>query len=183
MLLRMLISIAICLVLLPAGTGLAHDVKARGIVYVQTIQVGPYTVDMGFNEYPIPAKKSLQVFVEPIDGYPGKKATYRLIPPAGVAEKFYQRNLLPYPGIDDAWVLQHPGLPYEGQWTWEIEIDGPKGKATGRLPQFKVLPPPGIPYWTGWVIGIFPLYGLLWFAYYERKRVKRLIEQDNGARV
>lgn len=157
----------------------AHVVGSFTPVYTEQIQAGPYTLIVGFNEYPIKAQKSLLVTIYASGGISDKTGSYTLVPegekPAGNS---LHGSLLSYPGVPDAWVLQLEGIPKQGEWTWEFTVNGPDGQGIGNLEHFQVTPPPKIPKWFGWLIGIFPLYGLIWFGLRDNRHARRLQKQS-----
>jgi hypothetical protein len=168
------------LILISLGLGLsmpspafAHEEAPKEMVQVGQLNAGPYGLTVLANEYPIKAKKSLQLHIVPEGGIAGMKGSYRLTLP-GSSRKEIKGGLNPYPGVKDAWAVDFAGIPAEGDWVLELSIQGPQGEGTGSLDHFKVLPPPGIPKSVGWIIGLFPLYLLLAFIFSEGRRLRRL---------
>lgn len=53
-------------------------------------------------------------------------------------------------------------LPVTGQWLLNIEVDGPRGASYEDVPVL-VGPPPTIPMWLGWLIGLIPVWGIFGF--------------------
>lgn len=159
--------------LFPAALFAHENETATPTATTMDVNAGPYSLTVEFNEYPINALKSLEMTMTPKEGFEYLKAQYRLIPPNGDG-KTISGDLNPYPGLDGAWLLYLQGIPEPGHWTWEIEVNGPLGKGTATIKDFEVLDPPGIPMWLGWLIGLIPLYGLIAFAGFEYRRVKRI---------
>jgi hypothetical protein len=180
--LRRVFLIGLMLLLLwPAGA-LAHEGHGE-VKFVQRTQVGRYPVTVEYSQWPIKAGMHVQVVVRPDDGIAGKSGSWKLIPGPGVSSRTFKRPFQKEPGIDDAWTINIGGMPGNpGPWTWEFQIDGPQGPGTGQL-EFRVADPPWFPLWLGWVLGLFPLYGLIWFGVREWRRVRRAIALDGGARA
>lgn len=53
-------------------------------------------------------------------------------------------------------------LPVQGQWLLSIEVEGPLGPAWGDAP-ILAQAPPAIPEWVGWLIGLLPVWAMLFF--------------------
>lgn len=167
------VMLSVVLGLAVPAVALAHGGIADEGKHHETVQAGPYTVVVDFADWPLRALKSNRLIVQPVDGIAGKSATLRLVPASpAVYPRTITRTLHPYPGVDNAWALQFGGLPAQGPWTFEIEVDGPQGKGVARLGPVEVVEPPGVPLWLGWAIGLTPLYGLVWFGIREARRVR-----------
>lgn len=161
--------LATVLLILPAAVASAHDGPVEG-VYHQDVQVGPYPVAVSYVDWPLQALKSNRLIVRPQGGIEGKSGHLTLTGPNG---KVISVNLLPYPGLQGAWMFETAGLPVEGEWTMKLDLQGPDGAGTLTMERLVVAPPPGIPMWFGWLLGLFPVYGMVWFGYREVKRLRR----------
>jgi hypothetical protein len=144
--------------------------------YSAPLQVGPYSLTVEYNQWPIKAKKSLEMRIIPQTGITGMKASIEFIPPKSLNDKPIIKQLHAYPGVSDAWVMQFGGFPTQGEWSSKYMIDGPQGHAEIELPLL-IDKPPGIPVWVGWLVGLIPLYGLLYLGWNEIRRVRKLQPQ------
>jgi hypothetical protein len=66
-------------------------------------------------------------------------------------------------------------LPTAGTWQLEVTVDGPEGRGKASVP-VEVLPPPVIPVWLAWAIGLLPVYGFLSFMLTQWWRLRRRME-------
>ena len=64
-------------------------------------------------------------------------------------------------------------FPVRGAWDLQLHASGPEGEATADVP-ITVAAPSAIPVWIGWLIGLSPLVGLAWFAWWNRNYLRRL---------
>lgn len=175
MLRKLTVLAALLLALLPAGSALAHGGPKEG-VYHEMLTAGKYPLILDFADWPARAQKSNRIIVAPGGGIADKTAVLKLIPPNAAAKPIVQQ-LETYPGLKDVWMFETAGIPTEGDWTLEIDVHGPEGDGVGTVP-LTVAPPPGVPMWLGWLLGLFPLYGVAWFGVREARRVKSLIAQE-----
>ncbi len=60
-------------------------------------------------------------------------------------------------------------ITVQGPWTLEVDVNGPAGPGIALIP-ITATAPPAIPLWSGWLIGLLPLYGLLLFLLMQRNR-------------
>lgn len=152
--------------------GWAHAHGGHGpVAHSQTVRVGPYAVDVEHTEWPARAIRGNPIFFVPQGGTVGKSARVKVI----FVGKEKWPGFMPigtYPGVQDAWAIQEWYYPMQGEWAWEIEVDGPLGKAVGRTEPMLVGPPPGMPQWLGWLVGLTPLWGLIWFMVREIRRTR-----------
>lgn len=172
MLRRVLITL-LCLLLMPASA-LAHGLQST-VAYTEQVAVGPYTLEVEFDTWPLRQAKNFQVVVHYPAGMEGLKGSLTMKPEQGVKGQRRQAILGTYPGVTDGWVLQAPGAFLgAGRWEWSFEVDGPQGKASQAM-TLRVEEAPPFPLWLGWLIGLTPLWGLLGFALRERRRVKAVL--------
>jgi hypothetical protein len=135
--------------------GLAHAPEPHH----ETIQAGPYTVTVGFSEWPIRAERSLDITFAPEGGIAGKSAAIEITDPNG--EWYEVGPLGRHPRQRDLWGLDLIALPATGDWTIELTVDGPEGTGTGTLTGIPVGERPGPPLAPMWVIGALPLFFLI----------------------
>lgn len=79
-----------------------------------------------------------------------------------------------YPGVENGWLIQAPGVFGTGRRQWTFAIEGPQGPASGQI-MVRVDEAPPFPIWLGWLVGL-PLWGLIWFGFRERRRVRGLVQ-------
>jgi len=160
----------ILLLLFSPGAALAHG--NNGVVVEQhheTVQAGPYTVHVGFSEWPLQAERSLDIIFAPADGITGKTGILTLVAPDGNVER---EPLARFPRDRTVWGLDVRSLPLAGVWQLKFAIDGPLGDGEGVLAYLPVGPRPGPPIWLGWLIGLLPLNGLILLIVLAWRRVR-----------
>jgi hypothetical protein len=163
------------LLLLPMGVASAHGGTVEGL-YHQTVQAGPYKLILDFTDWPLQAKKSNRIIVAPEGGIEGKTGVLT-ISSSNPLTKPKVVQLKPYPGLQGAWMFETTGLPTPDPTTFSFTITGLSGDGIGNTGPLQVMEPPRIPMWFGWVLGLFPLYGLAWFGVREVRRVKKETKQ------
>jgi hypothetical protein len=149
---------ALLLMMSLPSDGLAHAADPHH----ETIQAGPYTVTVGFSEWPIRAERSLDITFEPEGGIAGKTATIEITNPNG---DWYEVGPLGrHPRQRDLWGLDLIALPTPGKWSIELTVTGPEGTGAGTLTGVPVLERPGPPLWPIWLIAALPLVFLVWLG-------------------
>jgi hypothetical protein len=157
---------------------LAHDTVAR----TETLTAGPYSVALGLAQDPPTVETPLEVTAIAAKGTPaldGATLTVTAKPGLGT-------DAATTPAIPLTPEAQEPGsfsgkvpLATRGNWTLQLDVAGPAGKGTATLP-VTVAAPAAIPTWLGWLIGLAPLLGVLWFAWWNRGYWVRL-KREAGA--
>lgn len=148
--------VTVLLLLLNAPTGVsAHPSDPHH----ETMQVGPYGVQVGFSEWPIQAERSIDITFEVDGGIADKSATLQLIAPDG--EVYEDGPLGRHPRMRQYWGLDLIALPMEGNWTITLAIDGLEGHGEATLSTIPVGPRPGPPPTPIWLIATLPLFFLL----------------------
>lgn len=125
--------------LLPAGV--AGAAPAVRVVHSEVVEVGPYTLQVGFSEWPMRAERSLDIVFQPEGGIEGRSGSVTLAAPSGEEE---QRRLVRHPRMREAWGLDIIALGEQGPWTLRFDLDGPLGPGAGALP-IELLARPGPP--------------------------------------
>jgi hypothetical protein len=64
-------------------------------------------------------------------------------------------------------------LSVTGAWLLEVVADGPAGEGRARLP-LTAAAPGALPVWLGWVIGLAPLLGVVWFGWWQHRYLRCL---------
>lgn len=143
-------AVALCLALwvaLPQPASAQGQPAGVTVVHRETVRVGPYPVTVGFSQWPIRAERSLDIVFQPDGGIAGKHGTVTLVPPSGDKQ---QVLLARHPRMRSVWGLDIIALPEQGRWALQLEIHGPWGRGSGRLP-VTLLPRPGPPVLLGWL--------------------------------
>jgi hypothetical protein len=154
---------------------LAQEEEKIELAHTETVQIGPYTMKIGFSRWPVLAQQSLDVVFIPEGGIEEKTAMLTVSDPAGNfwAEAF----ILPrFPRDRSIWGLDITAFAVEGQHKFKLELDGPKGKATGELDVVMLPPPPFLPTLVSWVIGLSPFIitlGVVLTAWFRVRPGKR----------
>ena len=151
---------AALLLLLTPATTLAHAPEPHH----ETIQAGPYEVEVGFSEWPISAERSLDVTFAPEGGIEDKTAVIRITDPSGDWERGGVGPLGRHPRQRDLWGLDLIAFPTPGEWTIKLTIDGPEGTGTGTLAAIPVGTRPGPPPAPMWGIAALPMVFLVWLG-------------------
>jgi hypothetical protein len=140
--------------LLVAGAVLVAPTPALGHgggpvveVHQETIDAGPYLIDIGFTEWPLRAERSLDIVFHAREGIAGKQGTVTLVAPSGWSE---ETLLVRHPRQREDWGFDVIALPEEGEWTFRFAVDGPLGIGAGTL-TVPVGPRPGPPELVGWL--------------------------------
>lgn len=127
------------------------------IVHTEQVKAGPYTITVGFSQWPVRAMQSLDFTFDVNGGHAGKSGTLTVIG-AGVE---VSQPLARHPRKREVWGLDVESLPDPGNWTMRFAVNGPAGKGVGELSGLKVLEQPGPPIELSWAIGTLPLLGLI----------------------
>ncbi|KAA0081709.1 hypothetical protein CIW52_18395 [Mycolicibacterium sp. P9-64] len=123
------------------------------VVHTEHVQVGPYSMKVGFTVWPIRAMQSLDFTFEPEGGIADKSGTITEIAPDG---RSHTHELSRHPRNRSIWGLDVRSLDAAGTWALRFEIEGPRGPGTGEL-TIDVLKQPGPPLPLSWAIGLIPL--------------------------
>lgn len=168
---RWRVMIMLLLLMLVPASAFAHGLQTS-VAHTEQVVVGPYPLQLEFDSWPLRQAKNVQVVVHYPAGMEGLKGSLTMKPDRGVKGQTHKALLGSYPGVTDGWVLQAPGTFFStGRWEWQFAVDGPQGSASGAI-ALRVEEAPPFPLWLGWLVGLTPLWGLLWFALRERRRVK-----------
>lgn len=68
-------------------------------------------------------------------------------------------------------------LSVRGAWDLEVHVAAPGGVGMTRVP-LSVTAPYVVPGWVGWLVGLSPLIGLAWFAWWQRAYLRRLKDEE-----
>ena len=158
--------------LLAAPPPMAHA-HAEAPVAVSTVVAGPYTVELArYADTPV-AGADLPLVVTPLPGS---------TPLSGVgltARPGLGTNATPTHAVLVA-DLDAPGsfagsarFTVAGAWLLDLDLDGPAGPARATL-AVTAAAPGAIPVWLGWLMGLSPLAGLVWFGWWQHRYLRQL---------
>ncbi|UFT00296.1 hypothetical protein [Nocardia huaxiensis] len=156
------------LLLLSAGTAAAY--QPVSIVHTERVQAGPYTLTVGFSEWPLRAMQSLDFTFAPDGGIEGKSGVLGQIQPGGRIRD--DDPLSRHPRKREVWGLDVSSLDRQGNWTFRFTVDGPQGRGVGELRDLAVLEQPGPPIALSWALSTLPLIGLVVFLGYAWRRTR-----------
>lgn len=173
---RLLSSIAtllavLALMVISGGTAAAY--QPVNTVHTEHVQAGPYSLTVGFSEWPLRAMQSLDFTFSPEGGIDDKSGKLTQIKPNGQIRK--SEALSRHPRKREVWGLDVRSLDTQGNWTFRFTIDGPQGQGTGELADLVVLQQPGPPLGLSWGLSSLPLLGLIVFLTYAWRRTGRQV--------
>lgn len=150
------------------------------IVHTDTVQVGPYTVTVGFSKWPLRAMQSLDFTFMPDGGITGKSGTllingpgvHRLSGGGGGKGARPGQPLVRHPRKRDVWGLDTQALNTPGTYSFGFAINGPQGPGEGTLTGVTVLNQPGPPLPLSWAVGSLPFGALLVFLVLAWRRTR-----------
>ncbi|WP_405136177.1 hypothetical protein [Nocardia sp. NBC_01388] len=157
--------------LLATATGTAAAYQPVDIVHTEHVQAGPYSLTIGFSQWPLRAMQSLDFTFDPEGGIADKSGTLTTIRPNGQVSK--SQPLSRHPRKHEVWGLDVRSLDQQGNWTFRFTIDGPQGQGVGELHDLNVLQQPGPPLSVSWAVSSLPLLGLIAFLAYAWRRTRR----------
>lgn len=145
------------------GTALAHG---TGPARTVPVTAGSYRLEVLLYDEPVRAGREFSFSVDPVPGSLAPGERLQLVATATPAARV---NAVPVrAGVGPH--LDGPGgvagqiyLPVAGSWTLRLDMQGPLGTAVAEVPLLAA-PPPAIPIWLGWLIGLVPVWGLLGFV-------------------
>ncbi|MEC3918324.1 hypothetical protein [Nocardia sp. CDC160] len=152
-----------------AGTASAYE--PVNIVHTEHVQAGPYSLTVGFSQWPLRAMQSLDFTFIPDGGIDDKSGTLTEVQPNGKTRRV--EPLSRHPRKREDWGLDVRSLDVQGAWTFRFAIDGPQGHGVGELTNLTVLQQPGPPLGLSWAVSSIPLIGLIVFLAYAWRRTRR----------
>ncbi|AYF79397.1 hypothetical protein D7D52_26140 [Nocardia yunnanensis] len=152
------------------GAGTAAAYEPVNIVHTEHVQAGPYSLTVGFSQWPLRAMQSLDFTFIPDGGIADKSGTLTEIQPNGKVRR--EGPLSRHPRKREDWGLDVRSLDQQGDWTFRFTIDGPQGRGQGDLTSLPVLKQPGPPLGISWAVSSIPLLGLIVFLSYAWRRTR-----------
>ena len=168
---RIVIPLVLAAVLAVAGAAPALAYAPVDIVHTEHVQVGPYTLTVGFSTWPIRAMRSLDFTFTPDGGIADKSGSLSLQGPGFTNAKDGNR-LVRHPRQRDTWGLDTQALDTPGTYNFAFVIDGPQGRGEGTLNGVTVLDQPGPPLPLSWAVGSLPFGALLVFLVIAWRRTR-----------
>ncbi|MEU6603488.1 hypothetical protein ABZ922_00105 [Streptomyces shenzhenensis] len=159
---RLVLGVAAVLALVTMSTVPAAAYAPVGIVHTEQVEAGPYTVTVGFSEWPLRAMQSLDFTFVPEGGIARKSGVLAIDGP-GLDEDDRKAPLARHPRKLDVWGLDVKALPEAGRYDFTFDIDGHAGHGRGTLRDVPVLEQPGPPLALSWTVCAIPPAGM--FAY------------------
>jgi hypothetical protein len=162
---------------LTAPAALAHDEQPASTT---TVAAGPYTLGVALYADPVRAGQELPVLVTPAGGGPAP-ASVRLVarPGLGVDSIPARAVLAPDPDAPGSFAGA-VRVPVTGPWLVDVLVEGPAGAGAATLP-VTAAAPGALPLWLGWALGLSPLVGVLWFAWWQHRYLRRLEREAAAA--
>jgi hypothetical protein len=136
------------------------------IIHTEKLQAGPYQLEIGFSRWPVQAGRSLDIVFSVEGGVEDKIGTLTLVTANPQTLNRQKKTNQPFPlerhpRMREAWGLDEFAFPSDGQWTFDIAVDGPQGEGKGSLAVMLLEPPKFLPHPVNWVIAFLPLIALL----------------------
>ncbi|GAA3753275.1 hypothetical protein [Streptomyces tremellae] len=157
---RLTLAVAAALVLGAATATPAAAYAPVGVVHTQQVEAGPYTVTVGFSQWPLRAMQSLD-FTFAADGGIAKKSGTLTMKGPGLDEDDRVTPLSRHPRKRDVWGLDVKALPEPGRYDFTFDIDGRAGHGRGTLHDLTVLDQPGPPLALSWTVCAIPPAAML----------------------
>ncbi len=175
---RRLALLVICtaLLALPTAPVIAHEDAAR----TGELSAGPYLLSVQLYDDPVQVGQPLEVTVRSLPGGPTlEDATVTVTGVPGLGTDATQtREIAMQPETaEPGSYAGEVSFPVRGAWDVRIRVSGPAGEGTASLP-VTVAVPGAIPVWLGWLVGLSPLVGLVWFAWWNRGYLRRLRAEE-----
>lgn len=134
------------------------------IVHQEHLVVGPYELTVGFSEWPLRARQSLDFTFEPTGGIEQVRGTLVAVSPTGEEDNLRRpsgvHGLPRHPRQPDVWGLDVFALDEPGDWVLTFGLDGAQGPATADM-ILPVLDQPGPPLGLSWLVSTGPLIVIL----------------------
>jgi hypothetical protein len=162
-----LVAVLLALVLpaLTPGRAAAADAERRA---------GPYELAVDLPATPRTGRAMPVAVRVVLDGRPvtGATVTVQGFPGLGTsASAIRPLPLTPDPAIPGRYRGELT-IPIRGGWLLDVQVSGAGGLHRAEVPLL-VGAPSAIPHWLGWVIGLSPLLAVGWFAWWNRRLLRR----------
>ena len=172
----MLLAICLALLTLSRAPVSAHEDAAR----IEQLSAGPYLLSVQLDDDPAQVEQPLGVTVQSLPGgaaLDGATVTITGVPGLGTnATQTRETTMQPVSGERGSYTGQ-VSFPVRGAWDLEVRVSGPAGERTASVPLL-VAAPEARPVWLGWLIGMSPLAGVVWFVWWNRGYLRRLRAEE-----
>jgi hypothetical protein len=135
---KLLARVLIVVLVFLGNAGVAQEV----IKHRETVQVGPYQLEVGFSQYPVQAERSLDITFTPIGGIQGLSGTSKF--KLANSKISIDQDLVRFTKNRIIWGYDLISIPQKGTWNLEFKINGRQGQGVGNL-KLEVLERPAGP--------------------------------------
>ncbi len=159
--------IALLAVLGEIAFSVAATMHGNAPARVVHVNAGPYPLTVSLYKDPANAGYALPFAIAPQQPVNGV-LTYDVssLPHTAVPATPVRATLSPDSNVPNG-VQGTAEITVQGTWILQIAVNGPAGPGEVEVP-IVATAPPAIPDWTGWLIGLIPLYGVLAFLLTQR---------------
>jgi hypothetical protein len=133
-----------------------------------SVRVGPYPLMVHYYNAPR-GGGALAFSIEPQDGQAVPQRYTVTAVPGTTVNAVPVNAVLAQDPAHEGGVDGSVSLPVSGQWLLNIEVDGPLGTSYEDVPVLAG-PPPAIPEWLGWMIGLMPCFAMGAWLFSELRR-------------
>jgi hypothetical protein len=161
--------IALLAVLGEIAFSIAATIHGNTPVRVVHVNAGPYPLTVSLYKDPANAGYALPFAIapqQPVSGvltYDVSSLPHTIVPATPV-----RASLSPDSNVTNG-VQGTAEITVQGTWILQIAVNGPAGPGEVEVPVIATAPP-AIPDWTGWLVGLIPLYGVFAFLMTQRDR-------------
>jgi hypothetical protein len=153
-----------------APIALAHEEQPASTI---AAAAGPYSLAIAVYADPPRAGQDLPVLVSPLGEGPAPESIRVVARPGlGVDSMPTRAVLAPDPDAPGSFAGA-VRVPVVGPWLVDVLADGPAGAGDATL-AIHAAAPGALPLWLGWALGLSPLLGVLWFAWWQHRYLRRL---------
>ncbi len=172
-----LLVLSLALLVFPIAPLGAHEDATR----TEQLSAGPYLLSVQLSDDPAHVEQPLGLTVRALPGgsaLDGATVTATGLPGLGT-DATQTRTITMQPETDEPGSYTgEVSFPVRGAWELQITVSGPAGEGTANVP-LTVSAPEAIPVWLGWLIGMSPLVGVAWFAWWNRGYLRRLRAEED----
>jgi hypothetical protein len=165
-----LLALLIAVPSMGAATAWAHAERPTSVTQLQT---GPYALSLALYTEQPRAGQDLVFVLAPTPGGPHPRSVRVTVQPGLGTNATPTRAELTVDPDNPAALAGAVRLSVTGAWLLEVVADGPAGEGRARLP-LTAAAPGALPVWLGWVIGLAPLLGVVWFGWWQHRYLRCL---------
>ena len=158
--------LALLAVLVDIGVSIAATVPVSTPARVLHVLAGPYPLKVSLYRYPANAGYALPIAIEAEPATSGAlQFAVSSLPGKGVDATPVQGS---FSSTGPASIRGVVEITVQGLWNLHIIVNGPAGQGVVDVPILATVPPV-LPAWSGWLLGLAPLFGLLIFLLIQWK--------------